>query len=312
MQTHPDRPPFRQVLVVLNPVSGTDSHPTEDVVRQAIAEQGAGGITWDIVLTQGDGDARRAALEAHDKGYDLVIAAGGDGTVREVAEGLLERPLPMSILPAGTANVLSVELGFPQDVRQIVAALTAGSCESRRIDAARMDGQTLLLRAGIGYEAEISVGASRAEKNRFGRLAYFATAWRKLRGLRPVRYHLTIDGQQVISRGVTCMICNSANVGIPGVKLIDAADISDGRLDVIVIADLQLPRLVRTAWRVLFRLPPSDNGVIRHWQGREVAVRTRARQTMAIDGEFHKRGKQAHAVVLPSAIQVVVPRQSPT
>ena len=308
-QQEPVSSRFRKVRIILNPVSGFDNH-SEETIRTLMTAYT--DLKWDIHRTQGDGDAFRATQEACAAGYDLVIASGGDGTVREVADGLLDYTVPLSILPNGTANVLSVELGFPRDAGMILAALFSGNYDLRQIDAAKMDQKTLLLRAGIGYEAEISVGATREAKSRYGRLAYFVTAWHKLRRLRPTRYHLTLDGVEVVRRGVTCLICNSTNIGIPNVKLVAATDVSDGKIDIILVPNLRLPQILTGAWQTLQSIFPFGKSqtptVLNHWQVREVTVQTKRPQMMAIDGEPYKRGKRTTVVVLPGALTVAVPR----
>src|SRR5690606_18343542 len=135
-QQEPVSSRFRKVRIILNPVSGFDNH-SEETIRTLMTAYT--DLTWDIHRTAGDGDAFRATQEACAAGYDLVIASGGDGTVREVADGLLDYTVPLSILPNGTANVLSVELGFPRDAGAILAAMFSGHYDFRQIDAAKMD-----------------------------------------------------------------------------------------------------------------------------------------------------------------------------
>ncbi len=295
---------MKKIRVVLNPVSGTNNN-TQAAIKEAMAAHPT--LEWDVYETQGDGDARESAKSACADGYDLVIAAGGDGTVREVAEGLIGEDMLMSILPGGTANVLSVELGFPGDLNAILNGLATDDYHMRTIDAAKMDNKTLLLRAGIGYEAQISVGAKREEKKRFGRAAYFLAAWRQLRGLRPTRYYLTLDDEEVVRYGVTCLICNSVNVGIPNVKLINESLMDDGKLDVILVPSMELPYLLRGIFKFMFRRSRNDVDSINHWQAQKVTVRTQATQVMAIDGDYHKRGKRTSAEVIPRALTVAVP-----
>ncbi len=304
--------PFRRVCIALNPVSGIVPD-AEGAVRQAVSRYPH--VEWDIRLTQGAGDATRFAREAQVNGCDLVIACGGDGTVMEVAEGVMNTNMPMSIIPFGTANVMSVELGFPADVERVIDGLVGGAAEARPVDMATIDNKPMMLRAGVGYEAEISVGASREEKRRFGRFAYMIAAWRKMRHLSPTTYAITIDDQQYAARGVTCMICNSASVGVPNLSFTGKADVSDGLLDVIVIPNLQVPSVVRVVWSILTSLRPkpknAPEGIV-HWQGKRVTVQTRHRQMIAIDGEPLKRGKRVSAQIIPHAITILIPRLAVT
>jgi diacylglycerol kinase family enzyme len=125
-----------RVFVVLNPVAGT-SAPTD--VRQTLETLFTEhGRQCSVYETSGDDDALTAELEqARQDGYDLVVAAGGDGTVSLVASNLVGSDIPLGILPVGTANVLALELGIPQTLEQ-VAALFIGEHQVRELDVMRL------------------------------------------------------------------------------------------------------------------------------------------------------------------------------
>jgi diacylglycerol kinase family enzyme len=125
-----------RVFVVLNPVAGT-SAPTD--VRQTLETLFTEHRRQcSVYETSGDDDALTAKLEqARQEGYDLVVAAGGDGTVSLVANNLVGSDIPLGILPVGTANVLALELGIPQTLEQ-VAALFIGEHQVRELDVMRL------------------------------------------------------------------------------------------------------------------------------------------------------------------------------
>src|SRR5690554_7252602 len=104
----------RKVHVVINPAAG-QGIPLLSILNQVFSEC---GVDWDVSITKKSGDAREQARQAAAKGVDVVAAFGGDGTVAEVASGLLGSRTPLAILPGGTANVMSVELGIPTDLAQ--------------------------------------------------------------------------------------------------------------------------------------------------------------------------------------------------
>ncbi|GAB4520713.1 MAG: diacylglycerol kinase family lipid kinase [Anaerolineae bacterium] len=298
---------FKSICIVLNPVSGLETD-TEAALRTFL--ETVEDVEWRIDLTEGAGDAARFAGEAAKSDCDLVLACGGDGTVLEVAEGLLGSETLMAILPNGTANVMSVELGYPQNLERILEKLLLGEYTVKNVDVAKIDNRKMLLRAGLGYEAEISVGATREGKRKFGRLAYFQAAWRKLRGLRPVNYKMLLDGKIVAARGVTCMICNSANVGLPHIRMAAEAAVDDGLLDIIIIPSLNLPSVISFGWSIVRSIFPQAwkrPSPILHWQAREVVVETSRSQTIAVDGERLKRGRRLEAGILPQPIRIAVP-----
>ncbi len=107
----------RKVHVIINPASGRPKpvlHILNSVFKQA-------EVDWDISLTKASGDAERFARQAVADGVDIVASYGGDGTVMEVARGVMGSPVPLAILPGGSANLMAVELGIPKDLEQAAA-----------------------------------------------------------------------------------------------------------------------------------------------------------------------------------------------
>jgi diacylglycerol kinase family enzyme len=137
------------------------------------------------------------ALEAVQQGADLVIAAGGDGTINETAEGLVHTAIPLGILPAGTANVLATELGLGS-WRQ--AAGRMSECHAQRIAAGRLTCDSgrvtrhFLLMAGVGLDAGIVYRVNAALKARTGKLAYWVAGW-SLLGRQLPEFTVESDGQ---------------------------------------------------------------------------------------------------------------------
>src|SRR5690606_31252171 len=119
--------------------------------------------------------------EAIDAGAQLVIAAGGDGTVSAVADGLIGSDVPMGILPLGTANVLARELGLPLDPDATCAVL-ASSRETATLDVMRVGGRPFFTQVGVGLDSLMIRDTDTEAKQRLGRLAYLWTAAERLAG----------------------------------------------------------------------------------------------------------------------------------
>lgn len=296
----------RGVCVIANPVSGVNRSAMEQI-QTYMAAHPALDVTFRT--TEAAGDAKRFAKEAASTGVDIVAAYGGDGTMMEVADGLRGTNVPLLMLPGGTANVMAVELGIALNLDQSLALLEDPNRATRVVDMGLIDNDPFLLRVGIGYEAEATAATARSEKKKAGRIAYWKNALRKLRGLRPTKYKITVDGKLHIHSGITCLICNSSNIGMPGLKLVTETDVSDGRLDVIVIDSMQPGSILRVMANIIAGALPvkASPQLIAHWQGREVTVETKHRQLVARDGELMKRAKRVSAHVVPGALHVIVP-----
>ncbi|MCC7207289.1 MAG: hypothetical protein IT323_08285, partial [Anaerolineae bacterium] len=114
----------------------------------------------------------------------------------------------------------------------------------------------------------------------------------------------------VVAHGITCLICNSTNIGAPSMNLSGKTDISDGLLDVIVLRDMTLMTMTRVAASVVQSLLPQRKEApppLDYWQAQRVTVAASRRQAVARDGERMKRAKQVTAVVAPHAVQMIVP-----
>lgn len=292
----------KQVHVVINPAAGQDEailNTLNDVFAQA-------GIKWSVSVTQAYGDAERQAREAIDRGADVIAAYGGDGTVMEVANGLIGSDIPLAILPGGTGNVLSTELGIPGDLAGAAHLITDENNQIRQIDMGQCNDHKFLLRAAMGFDAQRINLTSRELRDQYGKLAYFIAALKAVPESRTVRYRFTLDGEDIETEGFTCLIANAGSLGLPGLSLAPDISISDGLLDIFCLRNLDLASLSALARSVADQpLNPEHLG---HWQVKEAAIVSDPPQPVVGDGEDW--GETPVTIkVLPGAIRVVVPAQ---
>jgi YegS/Rv2252/BmrU family lipid kinase len=292
-------PSFKRIHVIANPAAGQD-RPFLNVLNKAFQDA---HIDWDIFVTKAAGDAERLAREAVESGADVVAAYGGDGTVAEVANGLRGSPVPLAILPGGTANVMSVELGIPGDLPGAVSLICGGG-RVRAVDMGRTDDRYFMLRNTIGFTAEMTKNTDREAKNRLGSLAYLISYLREIPNIQPVKFHLTIDGESIDIEGAGCIVANSVNLGVTGMVLAKAVDVSDGLLDVLVVQQSNIGALLELAANAVGLSESLDRN---HWQGRDIRVEAEPAQTVECDGEIVDP-TPLHVQVVPDAINVVVPK----
>jgi diacylglycerol kinase family enzyme len=204
--------PFRHAFVVLNPVAG--SHESY-VVRQALEDHlSAAGTMCEIHEAGSDEPMAEVIGAALTRGCDLMVAAGGDGTVSAVAGGLAGSDVPLGIIPLGTANVLARELAIPVDLDQ-ACQLLAGPHATTRIDAMRVGPRCYFTQIGAGIDALMIRDSRREPKRRFGRIAYLWTALARLIGFQPRRFTITINGRQRRFRASQVVVANSGTLGQP-------------------------------------------------------------------------------------------------
>lgn len=309
----------KTICVIVNPAAGQNV-PVLATLNTVFREH---GIDWHVAITHRAGDGRRLAEEAVATGVDVVAAYGGDGTIAEVASALIGTDIPLALLPGGTANVLSLELGIPSNLAQ-AARLAAGiRGRLRKIDAGEVNGQNFLLRVGIGFEAGIVQRADRSLKDRLGFFAYVWSGMQNLRQPPKARYQMVLDGKEIISEGVTCGIANSGNLGQANLKLGQRVDVSDGLLDVLLVEQASMQAVIDLLSNVFgIREAPIETlsaqvtewndelqQLIRHWQAREVSITVTPSQPVQYDGEvLADNNGEIHCKVLPRALTVIVPR----
>lgn len=308
MTTQP-MPDVRSVHLILNPGSG--SFPGREALP--IDPQ------W-TVHEVGDEGPKALAERAVAQGAELVIAAGGDGTVNGTAHGLLGSDALLGIVPMGTANVLATDLRVPDDPADAMQLLREpGATTVRTIDGGAhgpdLEG-FFMLRLGLGVEATMVTHSDPELKSQIGRLAYFKTFLDEVRAQRPVKYRITTDGQTYESWGVTCLVCNTGNPGVRGLDLLPSIAIDDGRLTVVVIRRITAGLAFSLAGSVLrsglrghgFRMDRSQR--LRMYAGSDVHVWSDPPQEAACDGEALTDAPPLVARVLPAALRVVVPAQT--
>ena len=290
----------RKIHVVINPASGQP----QPILNTLNGVFHPAGIDWDVFITKASGDAERYARQAAASGVDVVAAYGGDGTVMEVARGLFGSQTPMAILPGGTANLMSVELGVPKDLAKAAAIAADPNSKVRVVDAGLFGGQThFLLRVGIGFAARKVEIADRDLKDRYGILAYSIGALKALTDTDVAHYRLTLDGQHYETPGFTCLVDNAGNIGFAGLGL-KSILVDDGLLDVIIVRDARVRSWIAVGAGIKSGETNPDH--ILHWQAREITIEVDPPQPVQLDGEMVGQTPVSVQVV-PGLVRILAP-----
>ena len=299
-----EREEERLIHVVINPVAGK-GQPVLKVLNAALQ---VAGVEWEVFVTKSSGDCHNFVKEAVKTGVDQVIVYGGDGTVMEAASALIGTDIPLAIIPGGTGNVVSAELRIPVNLVKACALAVDPGAQVKQVDLGRIgEEHTFLLRAGVGMEAAMVEGANRELKDRVGSLAYAISGLQALSDPPVARYRLELDGKEVVVEGLTCIVANSGNVGVPGIHLAPNIDISDGLLDVIVVRSADLPGLASLLASVVGGMDNLEN--LPHWQAKEIKVESDPVRTVQVDGEI--LGQTPFTVrVIPHAVKMIIPKQA--
>lgn len=223
----------QRLFGVLNPMGGSCD---PDQVRAALeAHCARTGQSCEIYQTTGaeDEDVPARVREAVAAGAELVIAIGGDGTVSQVGEGVAGEPVPLAVIPTGTANIFAREMGIPLQLEAACALLA--DFRVRAVDGMVCDEHLYLLHLGVGLSSLMIRDTDRAAKRRFGRLAYVWTALRTLSGLQPHRFEIVVDGVRHRMHAKQVFIANGGIWGIEAVRLGDHVAPDDGVIDLCIL-----------------------------------------------------------------------------
>jgi YegS/Rv2252/BmrU family lipid kinase len=233
-----------------------------------------------IKTTKGPGDAEAQAERAVEQGYETIVAAGGDGTVNEVVNGIGTAPVALGILPTGTVNVFAMELGLPFNLE--AAWKVIRSHKVRAIDLASANGHLFVQMAGVGLDAQIVQRNSRQIKHVLGPLSYLLTAT-KVAIEKPPRLRVSSQGHPTVE-GSFVLVGNGRFYGGP-FSLFNEADPQDGLLDICVFKHMNYLALMRYFRGALFG-SLSKFSDVHYFKARDLLVKADRDVPFEADGEF--------------------------
>ena len=269
--------PFRAALVIANPIAGRGD--AGDRAGELAQGMRALGIETELFFTSARGDAPKRLAEL-DAEVDLVVAAGGDGTLREVLSALPER-VTVGVLPMGTANVLGVELGIPRGVRGALRTIAGGTTQG--LDVADVNGRLCFLVTGVGVDGWVVRDVERGRRGPINKLTYVGALLRTLRRYRSPRLSVEVDGEAVVGEYAWVLVSNVLGYG--GVlRLSRRRVLDDGLFEVFLFPEGSTLALIRYGLRGVLRHLPG--GSCRMVQARRVRVTSPDPVPYEIDGDY--------------------------
>jgi YegS/Rv2252/BmrU family lipid kinase len=295
-----------RAMIVFNPSAG-QAASLHHALQEATDVWRAKGWSVHLEPTTCAGDGIRLAREAAKQGYDIVVAAGGDGTVNEVVNGLAGTETALAALPVGTVNVWVRELGMPLNPRAAAEAILLA--QRQRVDLGRAGDRYFLLMAGVGFDAAVTANVRSDEKRRLGVFAY---AWRAISlGLRfhGTRANITVDGKLRRGRVLMVVLGNSQLYG-GFVKLTARASLNDGLIDMCIIKGTTLLR--SGPLRVLSILTRRHNrdSEVEYHRARTVHIESQVALPVQVDGDHIGHTPMTFEAV-PNALYVLLPADLP-
>lgn len=289
---------MNRILGIVNPISGgTDKQTIVRLLRESLGPESG----LDIRFTEGPGDATRIARETE---ADTVLAIGGDGTVAEVAAGLLDSNKTLGIIPCGSGNGLALHLGISRHPGKAVETLKNGRIE--RIDCGMLGDRPFFCTAGIGFDAEVAWRFAHADSR--GLKTYITEALHCWSHYRPCQYTLDMDGRTETLTAVIITIGNANQWG-NNARITPLASVQDGLLDITVVAPFHTAEIPLLAAQLMDG-HAYNNRRARHFRCKSVSIIREEEGPAHFDGEPCRLGKEIRIQIRPSALRVIVPPDS--
>jgi diacylglycerol kinase (ATP) len=299
--------PLRRAAVIFNPAKVTDWITFRRHVEYELKSRG-----WDRALwfeTTSEDHGRTMTEQAVREKVDLVLGAGGDGTIRVICSGLAHTGIPFGLIPAGTGNLLARNIGIPLD--EVAALDVAFDGVDKALDLVRLqlDDQPpdhFAVMAGIGLDAVIMERADPKMKKAVGSAAYFVSA---AQNANHPAMHATIavDDQPPIKRRAHLIVVGNVGFLMANIQLIPGARADDGMLDVLIASPRTLSDWIRLTTRVLTRRKQPDDQLDR-LTGHKVTITVEERDHVQLDGDTVGECNTLTAEVVPGALQLRVPK----
>ncbi len=258
--------------------------------------------TGKFVEGSGAALAHQAALE----GADVVAAAGGDGTVGEVANGLIGTETAMAVLPMGTGNDFARTLGIGTDLDLAARTLVSGDCQL--IDVGRVvHGGNFVNVAGCGFDAEVAARINHGFRRLRGTSAYIAAVLQTLVSFHPAAIELEVDGVRHNAKVMLCAIANAKTYG-GGMRIAPGAQLDDGLFDLVLVGDASKTEFLR-AFPSVFKGTHITHPKVTIFRAKSIAIRSASPLPTLADGEEIGTTPVEFEIV-PKALTVMVPRKS--
>lgn len=294
--------PYQRPVLIYNPAAGKLRRNPERTLQRTIAALARASLHPRLLPTRAPGDGTERAREAIAEGADLILVLGGDGTINEVANGMICSHVPLAVLPGGTANVLAMELGLGSNLER--AAKRLAGCVEKRIAAGKLsqpDGEIryFFMMGGVGLDATIVTAVNPGLKAKTGKLAYWVAGL--LQFFRTVgQFGATVNGEP----GTYGFVLASRVRNYGGdLEIASGASLSSNDFEVVLFRGTNPLRYALYMATVGIRMVQKMPGV-RTVRAREIEFTGDA--PIQLDGEYAGR-TPARMEIAPDALTVLMP-----
>ncbi|NII84607.1 diacylglycerol kinase family protein [Pedobacter sp. SG908] len=287
------------ILFIINPISGGRGKlRIPDFIDQYLDKE---KFSPNFVFSEYVGHAGELADEAATKNFDVIVAAGGDGTINEVASKVLKHHKILGILPLGSGNGLARFLRISKNLRYALSLINNFKVDE--IDTAEFNNKCFFNLAGMGFDAHLSAVFSKDKKR--GLSGYVKLGFKEVFNYKPQTYQLNIDGTEYTKKAFAISIANSSQYG-NDVYISPNASVKDGLLDVCIIKPFPIIKLPILGY-VMLRGKAESSDMIEIIKGKNIKITREVAGAVHVDGEPLQMGTAIEAKIKPLSLKVIVP-----
>jgi diacylglycerol kinase (ATP) len=287
-----------RALAIVNPVAGNGAG--ERIAPQIAAQFRAQGMRVDVIRTPAPDEAARLAREAAADGYRVIIAAGGDGTANEVANGITGSGAALALYPIGSGNDFARALGYPRRRKDVPRFLRAA--RRRTIDVGELNGRVFVNSGGVGIDGHVAARIAATSRFVGKTLGYFVGSLLGIATYRPQPMRVVVDGELHSGRFLTVVAANGTHFG-SGMHVAPDASVDDGQLDVVLAGDLSRWSSIVTLAK-LYRGTHVDGKKVVMLRARVVEIELERPLPAQLDGET-TTAQRFSIRVRPGALEVL-------
>ena len=292
-----------KAFVVINPMAGVQQTETVREKIQSILD--AHEIPFEIYETTPESNPRQKVRQALRQGFQLFLAAGGDGTLSSVAGGLVDTNIPLVLIPTGTWNALARSLDIPLQIDQALEILFQEHT-IRRIDVMQVEDEFYVLNVSAGLSSQTLGKVKREEKRRFGKLVDLWWGFTKLMEFPSYRFEVRIDGTLTTFRATEMMVANIKNIGLKSLQLDTEIHMDDGKLNVCRIYAKSLRDYLGLVISMLTGSQDRNWHVLCVEASQEVEIRST--RNLPVQGDGDVIGRLPVTIkIRPKAVSIVTP-----
>ena len=297
---------MKELLLIVNPCAG--QRRVNRSLTDIVALFNADGWQTEVYTTAASGDAVRYIQERNHH-WDMIVCAGGDGTLNETISGTLAASLscPLGYIPCGTTNDYATSIGLSNDVIQAARDIIGGTAHP--FDIGAFNGRYFVYTATCGAFARTSYATSQAAKNVLGHAAYILEGIKDVAAIRPIHMHIETNEVALDDDYLFCSITNSTSVG--GILKLDSAlvELNDGQFEVMLVRNPTNPGQLSS---ILVGLSTMDvpNDMVHFFSTNRLTVHTDEPIEWTLDGERADEVETAQLQNLHSAVQIVLPKEN--